>query len=68
MFGCLTFEMYLLGRQLVFTDHKPLLPLFNNPRKFVPARVERIRLRLQGFDYQVRQILVTKDILEFLIS
>ena len=43
MFGCLTFEMYLLGRQLVFTDHKPLLPLFNNPRKFGPARVERIR-------------------------
>ena len=40
MFGCLTFEMYLLGRQLVFTD----------PRKFGPARVERIRLRLQGFD------------------
>ena len=35
MFGCLTFEMYLLGRQLVFT----------NPRKFGPARVERIRKR-----------------------
>ena len=53
MFGCLTFEMYLLGRQLIFTDQKPFLPLFYNPRKFGPARVERIRLRLQGFDCTV---------------
>ena len=44
MFGCLRFEMYLLGRQFtVVTDHKPLLPLFNNPGKFGPARVEQIR-------------------------
>ena len=54
MFGCLRFEMYLLGRQFtIVTDHKPLLPLFNNPRKFGPARVERIRLKLQGFDFTV---------------
>ena len=60
MFGCLRFEMYLLGRQFtIVTDHKPLLPLFNNPRKFGPARVERIRLKLQGFDFTV--IYVRRD-------
>ena len=54
MFGCLRFQIYLSGRTfVVVTDHKPLVPLFNNPRKLGPARIERIRLRLQGFNFTV---------------
>ena len=54
MFGCLRFEMYVAGREFsVITDHKPLVSLFNNPKKPGPVRVERMRLRLQGFDFTV---------------
>ena len=53
-FGCTRFQMYLLGKQFsLFTDHQPLVSLMNNPRKDPPFRVERIRLKLQGFDFHV---------------
>ena len=36
------------------TDHKPLVNLYNNPRKQGPARVEHHRLKLQGYRFEVR--------------
>ena len=49
--GCMKFELFVLGHTFtVVTDHKPLVSLFNSPTKF---RVERITLKLQGFDFNV---------------
>ena len=54
VFGCEKFHLYLYGNQAkVFTDHRPLVPMFNNPRSTLPARIERWILRLQQYDIQV---------------
>ena len=46
--------MYLIGSTFVVeTDHKPLLPLFNNPNSFPPLRIERWLLYLQQFDFKL---------------
>ena len=46
--------MYLLGHEFtVVTDHQPLVCLYNNPRRPGPFRVERMRLKLQGFNFNV---------------
>ena len=56
-FGCIPFQMYLLGMSFtVYTDHKPLVSLLNNPRRDPPFRLERIRLRLQGFNFMIVHI------------
>ncbi|XP_068684306.1 uncharacterized protein [Montipora foliosa] len=46
-------HMYLMGAphfQLA-TDHKPLLPLFNNPNAKLPPRIERIVMKMQNLDF-----------------
>ena len=52
LFGCLKFQTYVLGHKfVVITDHLPLVPCFNNPKSQMPYRIERIRMKLQGFDF-----------------
>ena len=52
--GITHFHLYLSGsRFTVITDHKPLVPLFNNPYSKPPARIERWLLHLQQYDYTV---------------
>ena len=54
MYGCERNQLYLLGSNFtVITDHKPLVSLYNNPKRPGPFRVERMRLRLQGFSFKV---------------
>ena len=54
MYGYLKNQLYLLGSTFtVVTDHKPLVSLYNNPRRPEPFRVERMRLKLQGFSFRV---------------
>ena len=56
-FGCIKFHMYLFGKSFkISTDHKPLVSIFNNPKKNSPFRVERLRLKLQGFDFIVEHL------------
>ena len=44
---------YLYGSKFhVVTDHKPLQPHYNK-RKFGPMRVERHKMRLQGFNFEL---------------
>ena len=57
LFGCTKFRLYLLGQHFdLYSDHKPLQAIFNNPRSVAPFRVERIRLRLLGFLFTVRHL------------
>ena len=46
-------HMYLLRAQhfQLATDHKPLLPLFNNPTAKLPPRIERIVMKMQNLDF-----------------
>ena len=56
-FACIRFQMYLLGITFtLYTDHKPLIPLLNKPKKSSPFRIERMRLRLQGFKFNVEHL------------
>ena len=43
-------HMYLMGAQhfQLATDHKPLLPLFNNPNAKLPPRIERMVMKMQN--------------------
>ena len=50
--------MYLLGARKfqLATDHKPLLPLLNNPTAKVPPRIERLALKMQNLDFEMVHI------------
>ena len=53
--GITTNRMFLYGMPfIVVTDHKPLVNLYNNPKKQGPARVEHHRLKLQAYRFEVR--------------
>ena len=56
-FSCLKLQTYLLGKHfLIVTDHQPLVHMLNRPKAQMPYRVERVRLKLQGFNFHVRYI------------
>ena len=55
VWACEHLHMYIWGASFViYSDHKPLIPLYNNPRSKPPARIERWSLRLQPYDVEVR--------------
>ena len=51
LFGCLKFQTYVL-KFVVITDHLPLVPCFKINCK-CRTEFERIRMKLQGFDFSV---------------
>ena len=52
--GIVANRMYLLGTKFVaVVDHKPLLPLFNKVTRPKQARVDRHRMKLAAFDFEV---------------
>ena len=54
--GIFANQIYLYGMADTFevdTDHKPLVPLLSGYRTTAPLRLERIRVRLQGFNYRL---------------
>ena len=56
-FGCIKFQMKLLGKSFtVHTNHKLLVSIFNNPKKNTPFRVDWSRLKLQSFEFHVKHI------------
>lgn len=55
--ACEHYQLYLLGKHFsVFSDHKPLVPIFNNPNSKASVRIEAWRLRLQRYDFTVKYI------------
>ena len=48
-------QHYLIGGKFdLITDHQPLVTLLNNPVKSAPLRIERMRVKLMGFDFTVK--------------
>ena len=57
-FATTRLQMYLRGapKFKLPTDHKPLLPLLNNPTAKLPPRIERLDLKMQNLDFEVIHI------------
>ena len=52
--GILSNKMYLLGTEFeAAVDHKPLLPLYNTPRRPKQMRVDRHRMKLAGYRFKL---------------
>ena len=48
-------QQYLIGGRFdLITDHQPLVSLLNKPLKNAPLRIERMRVKLMGFDFVVK--------------
>ena len=57
--GIFTNQIYLYGLGDAFevdTDHKPLVPLLSGYRTTAPLRIERMRVRLQGFNFRINYV------------
>ena len=54
VYACETLHIYLYGANFkVFTDHKPLLSLFNSTRSRLSARMQGWALRLQPYTFEL---------------
>ena len=50
--GMISNRIFLLGIPFVaVVDHKPLLPLYNTPRRPKQMRVDRHRMKLMAFNF-----------------
>ena len=57
VYGCLKFHQYIYGREVtVHTDHKPLVSIINKPFKDVPPRLQRMILKLQGYNLNLMYV------------
>ena len=55
VFGCERFDHYIYGRHVTEeTDHKPLESLATKPIHAVPERLQRMMLRLQKYDLNIK--------------
>lgn len=53
--GIQRFHHYLYGRYFtVVTDHKPLEMIFKKPLRVAPPRLQRMMLKVQGYDFDVQ--------------
>lgn len=54
VWGVEHFHLYLYGNTfLLHTDHKPLVSILTNPRASPSARLERLALRIQQYNFRV---------------
>ena len=57
VFGVQRFHIYLYGRQFkVLTDHKPLVMIQQKPLTSAPPRLQRMIIKLQGYQIQIEYI------------
>ena len=56
-FGCKRFKIFLQGTSFVhFIDPEPLKAMMEKSKKEAPARIEKVRLKLQGFDSDIQLV------------
>ena len=54
VWACKHLHIYVMGHPfIIYTDHKPLVSLYNNPRSKPPVRIECWTVRLQQYDVEV---------------
>ena len=54
VFACSRFGQYLYAQSFnVETDHKPLVAIFSKPLNDCPPRIQRLRLKLQRYDFEL---------------
>ena len=54
MNGVTKFHTYLFGKPFVIiTDHTPLLMIHSKPLKSAPPRLQRLLIKIQGYDFQL---------------
>ena len=52
--GIVSNKMYLLGKEFeAVVDHKPLIPLYNTPRRPKQMRIDRHRMKLAAYKFKV---------------
>ncbi len=52
--GVTKFHTYLFGKPFVIiTDYKPLLMIHSKPLKNAPPRLQRLLIKIQGYDFQL---------------
>lgn len=70
VFGISKFNYYLFGKQIrIETDHKPLIPILNKDfSKIYSTRLQRMKLKIQQYNYDVHWIPGNKLILADALS
>lgn len=57
VYACEHNKLYLFGTTFnMFSDHKPIVNLLNNPNSTVPLRIERMTLCLQGYKFDLQHV------------
>ena len=52
--GCERYHTFLYGKSFtIITDHQPLVTICNKPIHSAPARLQRMLLRIQGYNYRI---------------
>ena len=67
MYACERNGLYLLGRIfIIYNDHKALVHLLNNPNATIPLRIERMVLRMQGYNFQLKHVKTDENISDYM--
>ena len=57
VYGCEKNRLYFLGWEFtIYSDHKAIINRLNNPKSVVSLRIERLTLRLQGYDFKIVRV------------
>ena len=64
--ACERNRLYLLGSKFqIYNDHKALINLLNNPNATIHLRIERMSLRLQGYNFQMKHVKGEENISDY---
>ena len=66
-YACERNRLYLLGRDFtIYNDHKAIVNLLNNPNSTIPLRIERMILRIQGYNFQLKYVKSDENISDYM--